>query len=229
MSIFLKFRLFLKKSPTLYPLLKRSIGSGGTLTSKSTDLCIEGYPSSANSYTYHLFKCLMPELNLSHHAHSYANIKIALNNGIPSIVLIRHPLECISSRMVRFNDSLRASTLEYIDFYTNVDIDIESKNLILIDFNEIIYSTEECINKFSSFINLKLPNQLNFDQLNDCAKSRMEKAQLKNGKKMDNISLPSEQRSTLKRNIKNQLIALEEYKEAEQLYNRLSNRSILKK
>lgn len=223
----IKLRLYLKRSKTLYPILKNNLSSGGTVTTNSTQLCIEGYPSSANSYTYHLFRVLFPEIKLSHHTHSYANVSIALEQNIPSIVLLRNPLDCISSRHVRFHSSLSISLAEYIDFYSCTEKDVESPYLILIEFNEIINEPLKVLDQLSPILGVQIDSSLDIVEINTAVKERMKKAQTKM-KSMQNISLPNEERSALKEKYKTELVNLDSYKKAEDLYRILAAKSILK-
>lgn len=69
-----------------------------------TQLVIDGFPSSANSF---LQRCLeqlvtMDELRFSDHQHSPAMIVRATKLNVPTIVCVRDPLECCSSASVRW-------------------------------------------------------------------------------------------------------------------------------
>ena len=121
-------RLYLKSNKLLYPALKRlrDPKANAKLCGPDDHLCVEGYPSSGNSFAYNFLRILFPNLSLGHHCHSIANVKIARSNKIPAVVLLRNPYECISSRVVRFskrsNDRpLKNGIDEYIWFYRAVE------------------------------------------------------------------------------------------------------------
>jgi hypothetical protein len=43
----------------------------------STDMCVEAYPSSANTFVYNIMKELWPEADIAHHIHFVDNLKRA--------------------------------------------------------------------------------------------------------------------------------------------------------
>lgn len=58
---------------------------------------MDGYPRSGNTYSLHLIKTLYPDLGLVHHFHAIAPIKIALKKKIPVFILVRDPMNAITS------------------------------------------------------------------------------------------------------------------------------------
>lgn len=229
MSLIDRIRFSLKASNTFYPILKRNLskGGGGTVTNKATQLCIEGYPSSANSFCYHLFKCLLPELNYSHHTHSFANISLALKYNIPSLILIRNPLDCISSRVARFENNAQYCLIEYLDFYQRVQKVMSSEHILLIEFGEMINQTEEVLLAFDKHLIWETKSE-NTEELIKRAKTRMKNSQQKLGKRMDNVSLPNKERQAKKNEIKQKVKSFPEYKLSEDIYHSLIQSSVLK-
>jgi hypothetical protein len=67
----------------------------------SADLCIDGFPRSANSYAVNLIKSVNPDLNIIHHVHSSAILWKSVKNGIPTFALIRNPVDAIVSEYIR--------------------------------------------------------------------------------------------------------------------------------
>ncbi|MEX2451511.1 MAG: hypothetical protein WD407_11700 [Rhodospirillales bacterium] len=112
-------RLFVKRTPLLYRSAKRLTGRGARdhLCDRTTDLCIEGYPSSGNSFSYAVLRLANERLRIAHHCHSVANLELALGYAIPAVCLIRDPENAITSRLARFGGDLRDAVLEYVDFY----------------------------------------------------------------------------------------------------------------
>jgi hypothetical protein len=134
-------RLFVKRTPSLYRPAKRLAGHGdaGQLCDRTTDLCIEGYPSSGNSFSFALLRIANDRLRIAHHCHSVANFRLALGYGVPAVCLIRDPEDAIASRLARFKGNLRSSVLEYIDFY---DFALEHRDrLTIVTFEELTGNT----------------------------------------------------------------------------------------
>lgn len=66
-----------------------------------TSLYVDGYPRSGNTFLVHLIKNIFPGINMVHHFHAIAPIKIALSRNIPTYILARAPSEAISSNYLK--------------------------------------------------------------------------------------------------------------------------------
>lgn len=89
---------------------------------RTTDIVIEGYPRSANTFAVVAFRLAQDrEIEIAHHLHAAAQIKRAARLGVPTIVLIREPSEAILSVAVRDSQaSIRWALRSYIRFYSAV-------------------------------------------------------------------------------------------------------------
>ncbi len=82
-----------------------------------TRICIEGYPRSANSFAVRMFR-LANDLPIAHHTHATANVRAAILYGIPTILLIRNPIDAIVSKCIFDTKySLGRHFLDYIHLY----------------------------------------------------------------------------------------------------------------
>jgi hypothetical protein len=90
--------------------------------SPATEIVIEGYPRSGNTYAVEAFRQAQGrEIKMAHHLHAAAQIKLAARLGVPAIVLIREPSEAILSVLVRDpHASARWALRSYIRFYSTV-------------------------------------------------------------------------------------------------------------
>ena len=136
-------RLYVKRTPWLYRTAKRVTGRGAAdhLCDRRTDLCIEGYPSSGNSFSFAVLRLAGPRLRIAHHCHSAANLGIALGYGIPAICLIRNPEDAIASRLARFDGRARDAVLEYVDFYAFAEA--RRDRLTFVTFDQVTRRTGE--------------------------------------------------------------------------------------
>jgi hypothetical protein len=100
----------IRASPILYRLQLRLPGRGlnDRCPRRGDLLHLTGFPRSANTYASYLVQAAAPgcEDRISTHHHVQATIRMALAARVPTVVLVRHPLEAIASRLVM----LRAST-----------------------------------------------------------------------------------------------------------------------
>ncbi len=85
---------------------------------------IEAFPRSSNSFAVRLFQQANPEIEydeIAHHSHIISNVKQAVHWEIPSLIIVRDPLDAIASNMLAYGDTsdemLRILCRKYLDFY----------------------------------------------------------------------------------------------------------------
>lgn len=114
------------------------------VTSK-TDICIEGFPRSANSFLTATFGKYNPQAKCADHLHAPMQVIRASELNIPCIVVIRNPLDAIASTIV-VDRSVSTSVVirSYIDFYKSI---WHIRNdFVVAEFNKIIDNPAEVIN-----------------------------------------------------------------------------------
>lgn len=123
--------------PPLYLLLTKFGDGYGSLASSQTDIIIEGFPRSANTFAFLAFKLAQTKtFNIAHHKHATAQFLIAKKYNIPSILLIRRPEDAVISFIIREPCLSLEKALKYwIHFHERL---LKDKNsYIIADFNEI--------------------------------------------------------------------------------------------
>ena len=100
--------------------------------SRTTEIVIEGYPRSGNTFAVVAFRLAQGrEIKMAHHLHAAAQIKRAARLDVPAIVLIREPSEAILSLVVRDPQaSMRWALRSYIRFYSAVVPYLEKKTVV---------------------------------------------------------------------------------------------------
>ncbi len=69
---------------------------------RRTELVIEGFPRSANTFAAVAFQVAQPRpIRLAHHLHAQSQVTWALKAGIPTLVVIREPSEAAASVVTR--------------------------------------------------------------------------------------------------------------------------------
>ncbi len=93
------------------------------LITKDTELVIDGFQGSANSFATATFKNSQTKsVKLAHHLHSPAQIIEAINQDIPIILFIREPIGAILSLTSRWSYiSVNSGLKSYIDFYSKLE------------------------------------------------------------------------------------------------------------
>jgi len=88
------------------------------LVRPSTNICIEGFPRSANSFFCIYFMHFNPGLRIAHHVHVPQQAALATKFGIPCLQLIRPPVDTLLSLLAidqRLSPVLALRS--YIDYY----------------------------------------------------------------------------------------------------------------
>jgi hypothetical protein len=83
------------------------------------DIVIEGYPRSANSFAVAAFRLAQERpVRIAHHRHVAAQVLGSIKLGVPTLVLIRTPMEAVPSLAARHpHIGMRAALVGYIRFY----------------------------------------------------------------------------------------------------------------
>lgn len=100
----LKYQLANQASnfPVIYNSVSRLLSGRDCYTTKNTDIVIDGHPRSGNTYaTYAFIVAQRKNFIIANHIHKKSQFIIAEKYGIPAILLIRQPLETISSLLIR--------------------------------------------------------------------------------------------------------------------------------
>lgn len=205
----------LSNRPFIFPLIQKFAGNSfKKYCDKKTDICIEGFPSSANSFVYNIFRKIRTDIKIGHHTHSVANVKRALRFGVPTLILYRHPEDAVSSKCARFGADPREASLRYAHFYAYI-LEV-SDEVMLISFEEATEKANYMINKFENFSKIKFPVK-DISKLEKEVMSHIETWSDRN-KKRKKISTPSDKRDKIKIGIKSRIKDYEEYKIAKEKY-----------
>jgi hypothetical protein len=133
---------------------------------RDTDVFIDGYARSGNTFIIHLVRSLLPELNSVHHLHAVAPIKIALLLNLPAFILIRDPMNCISSkylkhfamRGIEVNTPIDEHLLnqfisDYLTYYRFVKKNQD--RLIILNFDQLIESPKIIVGKIKDRLEIE--------------------------------------------------------------------------
>lgn len=116
-------RYVLQRFPRLYISLARRRNPHRSLINESTDLLLEGFPRSGNTYLLSWLTLANPNLRVASHLHSVSHARVALRQGVPVVILLRPPKEALASeylnRLGRNESiSLRNLLYRYRHFYS---------------------------------------------------------------------------------------------------------------
>lgn len=221
-------RSFFGKHPLLFYALYGLIPKNRMLSvNKNTQLVIEGFPRSANTFAVVAFSKAQPtKLRIAHHMHVPAQIIKGVQRKIPTIVLIRNPKDAIVS-LVMYDPriSLAQALKCYISFYQTIYL--YRAKYVVARFEEVIndYSNviEKTNDKFGTNFITPAPNNLESNHFNNI--ETIGKIEAKRQGKTEyselNVARPSSLRASLKKELMQKLEQTENQKDlmvAEKIY-----------
>lgn len=142
--------------PSIYlPLVKLFTQYGDYVVERGTQLVIEGFPRSANTFAVAAFMYAQDSpIKIAHHLHAPAQVIRAIRWGIPTIVLIRPPKDAVISLQIRqpFRN-LRRTLLLYSKFYSSI-VNYRHR-FIVAPFDEVISNYGGVIASINARFNTK--------------------------------------------------------------------------
>lgn len=133
----------LGRSPALYlPLARLRHGdkSFSRAVRPQTEIVIEGFPRSANTFAVAAFRRAQPKhVEIAHHLHLAVQVLYAIKHNIPALVLIREPEPAMLSYMLLPSypsSSPRHALSEYVRFYETLEP--YRDRFVLADFHEVV-------------------------------------------------------------------------------------------
>lgn len=224
---------------TYFVLYRKYRGMKLNIPRKNTDLHIEGYPRSGNTYTMNIMRSTLIKnndyLDIAHHCHTSASVKLSTKLNIPTAILLRNPSDAIASSYLKYYALrnlnapeeinmilLKNNVLLYHDFYKYV---WENDNLNIFLFNDFINNPFGFIQSLEKILlkqneNLQLSSQL------DLEKGLQKARELELMKNPLGSSLPNEKRREISKDLKEILNQFEELKTVEKIYSQLLDRKV---
>lgn len=128
-----------------------------------TQLCIEGFPRSANSFAFNVVSKANPEIShIARHIHTLGQVNISTKKRIPTLVVIRDPQSTISY-LIRGYSPGDASCLmrAYIVYYKGILS--WCSNVVVSDFDKTTFHLDYVLEKLNEKYGMKLqlPNDGN--------------------------------------------------------------------
>ena len=131
-------RIYVGKHPRLFfGLYGARPGYCDVLVDRSTDLVVEGFPRSGNTFAVFAFREAQErEIRIAHHLHAPAQVMRAAEFGIPVLVLLRDPVDAALSLVLRDPGySVEGALRYYVSFYEAVAVYRE--HFVLGTFEEV--------------------------------------------------------------------------------------------
>ncbi len=200
---------FIRTRPMLFGfVMSRRKKFRDIVVNNETEIIIEGYPRSANTFAVAAFVFAQNKsIKIARHTHAPAQIMLGVESNIPIVLLIRNPVDAVISLVIRDSTiSLDAALKMYIWYHESIQ-DIKDK-CVVVDFHD---ATENFSN-IIDMVNVKYnKNYLNFTH-DKCAENNIFKL-VEEMERMDSggelreshVARPSEARKSSKQKIISQL------------------------
>lgn len=147
-SFYRRIVLRLKSSDTITPAYSFLFhgNDNKSIISRQSDLCIDGPMRCANHYMLEIISKYYSTLSIAHHYHSPGSIKLGIRFNIPSILVIRDPIDQISSCKVFIpNIGIDQLIFEYLHFL--LSLSSYHKKIIVSDFSRTINNSISIVNE----------------------------------------------------------------------------------
>ena len=170
-----------------------------------TDIVIEGYPRSSNSFTVWMLGVLQgeePYLSVAHHTHTTENLRLGLYFGKPIVVLVRPAEDAILSFMIYGDQSVEYATERYKAFYSGVLRLPEPP--MAVRFETVVTDVNQVVTRINRVITARgcKPVPLSQDLAADIAKvkaiAREQAVDIHVGKVDQRVSVPNSLREEIK-------------------------------
>ena len=212
--------LIARERPTLFYAFARRRGfPPDQLVGAHTQLVIEGFPRSANSYAVIGFQLAQPALlSLAHHTHAPAQIIRAVERNIPLMVPVRHPRDAIASLLIRDRRySIGLAVDAYASFYRTVLPYRDA--LVLAPFDDLTRDLGSVVRRVNSKYgtSFALPPSSDDKFRNACFR-QIEEIDRRTGGNESTVARPSAWRQERKRELVARIQNAERYPEILELY-----------
>lgn len=146
------WRSFISQYPRIYSAWKGLRAPAGTvgISKQATDLVLEGYPRSGNTFVWYAFMMAQTcPYNIVRHSHMPARVIEAVKLEIPTLVLIRNPKDCVLSYCVyEPRLSFKMGLIHWIRLYQTIKpyqrgYVLANFDQIITDFGQVIASVNE--------------------------------------------------------------------------------------
>ncbi len=144
--------------PAFLPILLRftPLGISRQIT-ESTQLVIEGFPRSGNTFTtFAIGDACGHQITIASHVHQPSQIKLALARGLPTVFVIRDPVFALASYLA-YDQRFSASAVihEYCSYHR--ELVPYAERLLICDFDEITSSISTVIDGINRRYSLQIP------------------------------------------------------------------------
>jgi hypothetical protein len=148
---------FFGHEPIFLPILLRltPLGTSRQIT-PATDLVIEGFPRSGNTFTtFGVEQASGYELTIASHVHQPCQVKLALSRGLPTVLVVRDPVAALASYLV-YDRRFSISTVigEYCSYHR--ELVPYAERVLVCEFDEVTAHLSSVVNRINHRYSFKI-------------------------------------------------------------------------
>lgn len=124
--------------PILLPVYLRVTpeGTGRALTPE-TQLVVEGFPRSGTTFATHAIRLAQPNPTaVTHHVHNVAILKKAVSEAVPTLVVVRQPVDALSSYLV-WEPRARVKTTIWEWTHYHLGLSSLASQVVVVPFDQV--------------------------------------------------------------------------------------------
>ena len=109
--------------PAVYMSLGRwrHRGQNEYIVTRDTELVMEGFARAGNTFMWFAFRSAQPQpVRLAHHTHAAAQVITAVRWNIPTLVVVRSPVDSALAHMVLHGVSARSALVAWIRYHRRI-------------------------------------------------------------------------------------------------------------
>lgn len=188
----------------LFKLLPLSEKNKWKKVSPEKDICIEGFPRSANSFFSRAFQLYNPTTKAAHHMHAPLQVIKAIEYGIPCVVLIRNPIDAIASVLVVDRSlSTRFAIQSYINFYERIWP--VRQDIVISDFKDTTQHPHQVVERINQRYGTLFQMEPITSEVQYTIFSQLQKAQKELHQPEHLVAIPTEAKARIKQDVLQEL------------------------
>lgn len=153
-----KGKYLLGHDPIFLPILLRLTPHGiSRQITESTDLVVEGFPRAGNTFTvFALEDATEYRLRIVSNVHHPAQVKLAVARGVPTILIVRDPVDQLASYLAYGPHARPAAVIkEYCSYHRELLPYLD--RLLICDFAQIVSDISSVISRINRRYSMNIP------------------------------------------------------------------------
>lgn len=200
-----RIKHFVGRFPTIFFYFYKIFGppkNRKLLFDDATEIVIEGFPRSANTFAVVSFEqAQSTPVKVAHHLHVEAQLAAAAKRGIPAVAILRKPEDSFRSLLIRHPGTpINWAMQRYIYFYTMVKK--LGDGCLIVEYDDVITDMGLVVDKINQHFNTSFSSPKHNDEMVNTAFKAIEGYNKKsNDGKESHIARPSNERKKIAKDI----------------------------